>query len=54
MLGFVNILSALPDMLDGLFSTFLVEESGPEDAEPLAAHSSDFISPGPTQPQSSN
>jgi len=31
MLGFLNILSALPDMLDGLFGTFLVEASGADD-----------------------
>lgn len=31
MLGFVNILAALPDMLDGLFGTFLVEGPGTDD-----------------------
>jgi hypothetical protein len=33
VLGFVNVLSSLPDMLDGLSSTFLVDEKGEEPAD---------------------
>ena len=31
LLGFVNVLSSLPDMLDGLVGTFLVDESEEEE-----------------------
>jgi hypothetical protein len=31
LLGFVNVLSALPDMLEGLVGTFLVEEGEEEE-----------------------
>jgi hypothetical protein len=31
MLGFVNVLSALPDMLDGLVGTVLLDDETPED-----------------------
>lgn len=34
MLGFVNLLSALPDMLDGLVGTVLLDEDVDEDEEP--------------------
>ena len=34
MLGFVNVLSSLPDMLDGLVSTFLIDEDDDEIDEP--------------------
>ena len=35
VLGFVNVLSSLPDMLDGLVGTFLVDEH--DDADTAAA-----------------
>jgi len=37
VLGFVNILSSLPDMLDGLTGTFLVDDE--EEDQSAAAHS---------------
>ena len=35
VLGFVNVLSSLPDMLDGLSSTFLVEAEAPQPESPV-------------------
>lgn len=34
VLGFVNVLSSLPDMLDGLSSTFLVDEDASKSNPP--------------------
>jgi len=36
VLGFVNVLSSLPDMLDGLSSTFLINEDDASDSEVLS------------------
>ena len=43
VLGFVNVLSSLPDMLDGLVGTFLVDEHDDADGTdtPTAASTAD-------------
>jgi hypothetical protein len=47
VLGFVNVLSSLPDMLDGLSSTFLVDEKGEEPADADIASAGGAASPSP-------
>lgn len=47
VLGFVNVLSSLPDMLDGLSSTFLVDEKGEEPADADIAPVGGAASPPP-------
>jgi hypothetical protein len=48
VLGFVNVLSSLPDMLDGLTGTFLTEEddrSGDTKSMPLESAAHDQAAP---------
>ena len=53
MLGFVNVLSSLPDMLDGLVGTFLIDEGDDENDEPevLPMTKANQDEPSPQQTQ---
>jgi len=51
VLGFVNVLSSLPDMLDGLTGTFLAddEEEPNEELAQRSLHQQEALSPEPVE-----
>ena len=50
VLGFVNILSSLPDMLDGLVGTFLADDDNDDDDETVEEQRPEALQPSRSAP----